>query len=335
MTLVLVSVFLLFCLFSVCSQSWWTAWMFMEFSLIWFFPLVNKEFMKSKKSSVWIMFSLMSLSSIGLLLSMFMGSLFIEQGGWFNSWLILSFMFLSIKMGLPPFHSWYLEVSGCLDSWGFLLIMTVFKIPSLIFLMNIIFLMNKFNYFILTYLYSLLFFSLAGLSCFSIRHMLIYSSFINMTWSLSSLFTFSSLYVMFYIVYFLSFFLFWVIYEWSSFKQINVEESLTLSKKEMIILMLSMANMVGMPPFSIFFMKVKIILSMIEEGIMELMALLSVSLLMSVLMLWMYMSMLYLMTLWKTSLFFLNKKINISIMFSITQSVVLLISILSLSLILI
>nr|AFO62990.1 NADH dehydrogenase subunit 2 [Pediculus humanus capitis]AHF70570.1 NADH dehydrogenase subunit 2 [Pediculus humanus capitis] len=303
--------FLFSCLFSVSSMSWWPAWLGLEFSVIWFFPLMNLEFMKSSKSSVWLMFSLSCLSSMGLLLSLFILKYLVEFNSSVNSWLMMSFLFLSMKMGLPPFHNWYLDVGDSLDSWSFMVLMTAFKVPSLVFLMNTFLTLSNLSLILMLYALYALYASMAGIFSYSMRRMLIYSSILNVVWSLVSLFYSLSLFLTFYCIYFNSFCVFWFLKEWNSLKRF---EETILANREALILGLSLANLAGMPPLSMFFMKMKIISSVMMDSQVSLIVLTTASLISTTLMLWIYMSIFYSSTLWKVNSFYYTKSVNFSLL---------------------
>nr|ACF40950.2 NADH dehydrogenase subunit 2 [Pthirus pubis] len=298
--LVIVSSFL-----SLSSLTWWCAWLSMEFSLVWLYPILSLEFSGSKKSSLWSFFLFQSVSSVLLFLCFMATPSFIDLNTCqFTFW--ISLFLLLLKMGFPPFHSWYLELCDSVSSTGFILINTVVKLPPLWLCFGVYSLAVSSHVMLMVLCLSSLF-SLSGLSSFSYRRMMIYSSFVNYVWGLASMGLSVSAFVTFFLNYFIPFLTFWFML--SNFVQ-NPCSTLPAGKlKESlsVVFMASWLSLSGLPPFGLFFAKALVAYEL--SCLSDLHWVLTLCLaFVSTLMMWIYLSLGFAIFLWSSSMFILSKK---------------------------
>nr|URW98566.1 NADH dehydrogenase subunit 2 [Pthirus gorillae] len=290
---------------SLSSLTWWCAWLSMEFSLVWLYPILSLEFSGTKKSSLWSFFLFQSISSLLLFLCFMATPSFVDLNTCqFTSW--VSLFLLLLKMGFPPFHSWYLELCDSVSSTGFILINTLVKLPPLWMCFGV-YSLSVGSHLMLSVLTLSSLISLSGLSSFSYRRMMIYSSFVNYVWGLASMGLNMGVLVVFFLNYFISFLTFWFVL--SNFVQ-NSCSTLPVGKlKESlsVISVLSWLSLAGLPPSGLFFTKALVAYELSRlSGLHWALTLWMV--LLSTLMMWIYLSLGYIAFLWSSSVFTLSKK---------------------------
>nr|YP_010449207.1 NADH dehydrogenase subunit 2 [Falcolipeurus marginalis]UTT72599.1 NADH dehydrogenase subunit 2 [Falcolipeurus marginalis] len=170
-------------------------WVCMEMVSFFFFPVLlnNNWGSVSLKVSVWKFFFIQGLSSMILFLSLMYYS-------FFDISLNLSYlMVLSIllKMGLPPFHKWMVEVSENISWRSFYIMNVIQKFPPLLVLM--VWLDN--SNFLLFYSWISCLFSIYGIFCHSVRQFMVYSSIMNISWMIYSINVGFKPFLMFFLIY--------------------------------------------------------------------------------------------------------------------------------------
>nr|YP_011036680.1 NADH dehydrogenase subunit 2 [Xestocephalus biprocessus]WRK21284.1 NADH dehydrogenase subunit 2 [Xestocephalus biprocessus] len=252
---------------SLCSNSWLMIWAGLEISLMSFIPLINENKILSSQSSMKY-FIIQSMSSSILIMALSVSTM--KESMW--SMISISLM---LKMGVAPLHNWVISVIEGMNEINMLILLTMLKLPPLMMLsynnsMNMLFSMT-----------SLVWGSMSGLSQFSIKKMLAYSSIFNMGFIIQST-KFTSMWMSFMIVYSMTITFFMLTMKKLSIKFINqaswIEEN-KLNKMNMWIITLSM---MGLPPLIGFLPKLSIMeLMMKEKQLLMLVIMISTSMLVS------------------------------------------------------
>nr|YP_010608783.1 NADH dehydrogenase subunit 2 [Succinea erythrophana]WAO26030.1 NADH dehydrogenase subunit 2 [Succinea erythrophana] len=233
-------------LLSLTSSDWVLSWFYMEIMLMFFYSLffkMNQNIMSNYSSMKY--FIIQGMASLFLLVSGM--SIFYHSSNIF----ILSVFFSSllIKLGMFPFHFWVISVMKNLNFVMMFLLLILMKIIPLSFL-NLIFVeFSKFNLFlmlvILVSLMTLFVGSLMGNNFSSFNLMLGSSSINHSGWLMFSIC--SGMLWFYFIIYgIMLWFLLMSIF--------NLNNMTTF---------LSLLGLSGLPPFSIFFAKLKILSFMI------------------------------------------------------------------------
>nr|YP_009130780.1 NADH dehydrogenase subunit 2 [Ibalia leucospoides]AIK21706.1 NADH dehydrogenase subunit 2 [Ibalia leucospoides] len=256
-------IFIMMMFFSVImglnSNSMLFFWISIEINSMSFLPLMlflNKNFndsfikyflIQSASSSMLLFFSLLSM--------MFMSP----------EIMVYLFMILAIlmKMGMFPFHYWYLNVLVNLSWLNYLILSIIQKILPFYFLNNVILMMSaskcfknmKFFLYFIIIMSSIISISLIN-STTSIKMLFALSSLNHMTWMLLSMLTSMKIWVFYFSIY--AFILISLIYSLMKLKIEFINELYILSNFNYIFKMIMTLFLIGLmsfPPLIGFFMK--------------------------------------------------------------------------------
>nr|ARO34919.1 NADH dehydrogenase subunit 2 [Janus compressus] len=252
MMLILTSTLIMSTLIALSTQSWIIIWMMLEMNLMTFLPIMNN--LMYKTNFLFKYFIVQTTSSSTFLLSIMM--MWAMQ---FNNQMI-NFLYLEwmvslsmmLKMGLIPFHWWYIEIMMSLSWMNIFLMSTWQKIIPLTIISY--FKMNSILY--LSIILSSLISSLQGINQINLRKLFTMSSInqtswmtINSTMSLYLMLTYLMLYTM---ISFNIFFLF----NWNKFSYIHeIYLMNNIPPLIYLFLMLNILSLAGMPPLLGFIMK--------------------------------------------------------------------------------
>nr|YP_007026856.1 NADH dehydrogenase subunit 2 [Metacrangonyx spinicaudatus]CCI69420.1 NADH dehydrogenase subunit 2 [Metacrangonyx spinicaudatus] len=229
---------------SICMNSWFLIWFFIEMNLLSFIPLILLKKNKYSVESSLKYFFIQTLSSILILIALIL--LFTK----FDMYNILFISGLSIKLGLAPFHQWMVNIVEGLV-WPLMgVLLTIQKVgPFILFcyIYNI-----KDNLIYLMYLISLLcsfFGCLGGLFTNSLRKILVFSSISHASWMILALMSSISLWSLYFSLYMMI--LFSVLYILNSFYLTNLNHMfLKLNFFISFSLGISLLSLGGMPPLT-------------------------------------------------------------------------------------
>jgi NADH-quinone oxidoreductase subunit N len=175
----------------------------------------------------------------------------------FNSPFFLTFSLL-LKLSIFPFHFWYLNVVAFFPNWVFFVSRTLFKLPRIILINTFYQLLDS----SLVYLSSVLTLMIGGvLIVFSadLRYVLLCSSVVNNSWFVLSQYCRLAVFYIFWVFY--SFFLFITLRMLSSLESFS--SKLGDSNKALIVLNLFVLS--GLPPFPIFFLKMLVVITLLNS----------------------------------------------------------------------
>nr|AXI98688.1 NADH dehydrogenase subunit 2 [Pseudoniphargus portosancti] len=252
--------FFIFLIFSIIltisSNSWLFAWMGLEMNLLSFIPIILKKLNKYSTEVAIKYFLIQAISSVYLLFFfLFMKSYFI----------IMLMLALMLKMGAAPFHQWLPSMADGM-SWYALFILLIFQKINPLILVSFLTKPKELLYFIQIFIViSALIGSIGGLTQFSLRKILVFSSISHLSWILASFLASNWAWVNYYMIY--SFILFSLIMSLHSTETFTIND-LMLKNKTSISLLISVSLMSigGLPPFSGFVPKFIVMQALLCNG---------------------------------------------------------------------
>nr|AYE84591.1 NADH dehydrogenase subunit 2 [Encarsia obtusiclava] len=244
MPMILITTMLIFI-----ANSWFSMWMIMEINLISFICLM--VFDKNLKNELTMNYFLIQSFNSYLFLTSF-----ILMNSKLNIIMIL-IMYMSIlsKIGLPPFYIWYLKLMKNMNWMNLYFMSTIQKLIPLIILNNIM--MNKLMNFMIIYLILISFFSsIKGLNQNNLKIILTYSSIIQISWMLMLMMNSELMMLNYFLIYsFINLNLSLM------FNKFNIETLNNLmnlkmnNKNNFFLIMLMIFSLSSMPPMFGFLMK--------------------------------------------------------------------------------
>nr|QIN90107.1 NADH dehydrogenase subunit 2 [Columbicola passerinae] len=240
-------------LFFVGSSSWFSLWVLFEifgWFFVGFFSKKSDSFFYS--ISLWkiFFFSFLSSSVIFLSFSLSSNQIFTSPS--------LTLMFtlgLMMKVGVPPFHGWVVVVSENLPMSSFFLFNFFLKFGPV---MSFVFFLDFYWQFsVLIILLALG--SVGGWNLYSTHRFLVYSSMSNLSWVFSSLFCGKVLFVVYFCSYSLVFFFFLKFLTGINDSKISSPSHTPSLVSQKMMFMLGLMNIMGVPPFLLFFVKFSVI----------------------------------------------------------------------------
>nr|AJP00036.1 NADH dehydrogenase subunit 2 [Bugula neritina] len=227
------------------SSNWLAMWIGFELSLLGFLPMFIMN-----KSSIDSMVKYLLLQSGGsalMLTSMVINSLTQSK-----NMFLLSIL---LKIGLFPFFQWVPTIMTTLTWFGCFMIATIQKIGPVIILMKSN--NNSFMLLLISSSLSVLFSGMLGLNQTNLRTLLGYSSVSHTAWMSASLIHSSKLMTTYLIYYFLISTILFFFLNKKNLNKINIYYSNNDPNMPKIIVMLVV--LAGIPPFSMFFLKLMIL----------------------------------------------------------------------------
>nr|YP_009306850.1 NADH dehydrogenase subunit 2 [Histiostoma blomquisti]AOR08482.1 NADH dehydrogenase subunit 2 [Histiostoma blomquisti] len=237
------------------SATWTTVWLMMEVNTMAMCYMLsvdsNNKKMKNMNSMKYFLVQMLASSFIAIMVSQQMTN---------NSTELLLVMSLLIKMGAWPFHYWLMSMMSTikLENKSTLLLMTWQKIlPSSI--LSVMTLDTKTKMMVLTLSLMSLMLPLVKMKHMKNSMMMALSSLHNNSWILiSAIISFKTLIIML------------ILYSSAMMMTMNTLSKKSNSMMNSIPMMLSslamMANLSGMPPMSMFWMKIMVIMESIQKS---------------------------------------------------------------------
>nr|YP_009536359.1 NADH dehydrogenase subunit 2 [Ornithodoros hermsi]AYN50637.1 NADH dehydrogenase subunit 2 [Ornithodoros hermsi] len=227
------------------SSSFFFLWTCLEVNMMSFIPMMNLKTLSSTNSMMQY-FVIQALASS--LFIFFLINISINPKLMTNILSVAIISSMLIKVGAVPFHVWFPQVSEGLSYYSFLILSTVQKMIPL----QIISMFTN-NLILLSSILSAVVGSYGGLSQFSTRKILAFSSITHLAWMLSLTYLKSNLWIHYLLIYFVIMVFITKLLNFYNFNNFN---QISLLPKEVsihsFILFLSLG---GMPPMVGFFMK--------------------------------------------------------------------------------
>nr|YP_010693854.1 NADH dehydrogenase subunit 2 [Haemaphysalis bispinosa]WCD42294.1 NADH dehydrogenase subunit 2 [Haemaphysalis bispinosa] len=252
---------------SISSNSWFIFWIMMEMNMMMFIPILKQNKMQNCNSMI-SYYIIQSFSSI----MFFMGSSMMMMNYLIINETLIN-MSLMVKLAMIPFHSWLTSISETMDYNSFMIILTFQKVIPL-------FILNKMKSGI-TFWISILSLILSSIMIYNLKlfkKIMIFSSISHLSWMIIIMFSSSSFWLLYMIIYSLMIFSICKI-----FKKFNINSIYDLMKSKItnndktsiIILMMSLG---GIPPFIGFLIKFLALIIIIKYSIMSIIILILSSL---------------------------------------------------------
>lgn len=230
----------------ISSRRWLLAWFGLELNLICFIPFLIKEYKKHSNSGR-VYFLTQTIGSLIILIF----SLFFWYLDKHIYWVNIA---LFLKVGVAPFHFWYVHIAKELRWIYFLILSTIQKISPLTLLR-----INKRDLFKTEFYFRIVIRRivgrLGGLYTLSLRELLVYSSVNHLAWILIPLIYKNLFWVVYLIRYcILLSFIVWI-FKIFSLYHLNQLTRVKISWKIKTTLIISIISFGGLPPFIGFILK--------------------------------------------------------------------------------
>nr|YP_010564819.1 NADH dehydrogenase subunit 2 [Pycnogonum diceros]UZA61222.1 NADH dehydrogenase subunit 2 [Pycnogonum diceros] len=240
---------------AISSNSWFSIWISLEMNTMLFIMMLlnkkNQQFIESAMKY----FLIQTISSIILIFSSFY-----MNDNYLNKMMLIMMISMIMKMGMFPFHFWYIEVLPKMKWMNVFMMMTLQKIIPMMLMMYI---MKKIN---LTMMFSLIMInviisSINMMNQTNMKKIMGFSSMNQMGWMVMSMMMNTMTWVMFMIIYLMINFT--VLNYFMKMKIYKLNQMMMMSSMMMSVTILSMA---GLPPFSGFMIKWIIIQQMMMKS---------------------------------------------------------------------
>nr|QWB85619.1 NADH dehydrogenase subunit 2 [Saphanus piceus] len=240
---------------AISSYSWFSMWISLEINLLSMIPLMSSTKNLYPTESTLKYFIAQTLASIILLFSIILSLNLIEflpQNSNFFLMIIMNSAFLT-KMGAAPFHAWFPEVMEGLNWLSCLILMTWQKVAPMILLMlncqTILFLAC-------IIIMSSIVGSILGLNQISLRKILAYSSINHISWMIASLLNFSSIWLIYFVIYtIITTSIVLILHKLNIFYLKQFIMTLNFNKNLKFFFCMNFLSLGGLPPFLGFFPK--------------------------------------------------------------------------------
>ena len=221
---------------SIRFNSRFIIWLRLEINMLRFLPIISSGLNIELENSVKY-FLIQRWASIIFLISYFFCSYFI------NSIRILLILSIFIKLGISPFHTWFISILKTCSLYILMLLSSLQKIIPLIILNNVFFFFRIFYFCIII---TIIFLVIILSSVININKLLALSSLGNILWLISSNLLSLKLMILFltiYIFLLMGIYLFYNSFYYNLFIQIN-----RINFFDKIIIVLLFISLGGMPP---------------------------------------------------------------------------------------
>ena len=221
---------------SIRFNSRFIIWLRLEINMLRFLPIISSGLNIELENSVKY-FLIQRWASIIFLISYFFCSYFINS---IRTLLILS---IFIKLGISPFHTWFISILKTCSLYILMLLSSLQKIIPLIILNNVFFFFRTFYFCIII---TIIFLVIILSSVININKLLALSSLGNILWLISSNLLSLKLMILFLTIYvflLMGIYLFYNSFYYNLFIQIN-----RINFFDKIIIVLLFISLGGMPP---------------------------------------------------------------------------------------
>ena len=221
---------------SIRFNSRFIIWLRLEINMLRFLPIISSGLNIELENSVKY-FLIQRWASIIFLISYFFCSYFI------NSIRILLILSIFIKLGISPFHTWFISILKTCSLYILMLLSSLQKIIPLIILNNVFFFFRIFYFCIII---TIIFLVIILSSVININKLLALSSLGNILWLISSNLLSLKLMILFLTIYvflLMGIYLFYNSFYYNLFIQIN-----RINFFDKIIIVLLFISLGGMPP---------------------------------------------------------------------------------------
>nr|AND96027.1 NADH deshydrogenase subunit 2 [Cleptocaccobius convexifrons] len=186
-------------LISISSYSWFSMWLGLEINLLSIIPLMSNTKNPLSSEAAMKYFITQTLASTILIASLIMMAMDINYM-MYNFHLNLMFSSsLFTKMGAAPFHFWFPEIMEGLSWSNSFLMLTWQKLAPMMLISYMNF--QNYNYLILIVILSSMISGIMGINQTNMRKILAYSSINHISWMLTSMLFFETIWIYYFIIY--------------------------------------------------------------------------------------------------------------------------------------
>nr|UKO33007.1 NADH dehydrogenase subunit 2 [Stenochironomus sp. 1CZ] len=251
---------------SITSLSWFNSWMGLEINLLSFISLILKKNNFLIESSIKY-FLIQALASNILLFSIILFSFFLMKNN--NNFIInlLNMLFiltLMMKIGMAPFHIWFIQISEKMNWINNLFLMTWQKLAPLI-LMSYCF---NFLIFLILSSYTIFVGTIGGLNQTSLRKLMAYSSINHLGWIILSMMINMNNFKIYFILYSILSITVMIMFNLSKNFSIKQLYSKNFSISFSLFFYFPILSLAGLPPLTGFFPKWIILEFLIDMNIL-------------------------------------------------------------------
>nr|AFI54760.1 NADH dehydrogenase subunit 2 [Scotomedes sp. HL-2012] len=244
------------------SSNWLSTWMGLEMNLIAFIPILSKAKSNPSSESMMMYFLIQSMGSTLILFSILINSTSIMSHNitdMFTVYLIMLSMLM--KLGAPPFHSWFVNMNNKLNWVNSLLLMTWQKLAPLTIMS---FIMSSINLNSMFILMAVMIGAIGGINQTSIRKIMAYSSINHMGWMMAAMKMNNNMWMLYLIMY--SIILLMAVNMFMQNSIFYINQLIINSNKypEKLMYIINFMSMGGLPPFMGFLPKWMVIQLLIE-----------------------------------------------------------------------
>nr|UZZ43870.1 NADH dehydrogenase subunit 2 [Dipseudopsis sp. XG-2021] len=245
---------------SISSNSWIQIWMGFELNTFFFIPIMFNHTTPFNSESSMKYFIIQTLASINFLFFIcWMNIYTLPNPLIFNLMINLT---LLMKMGMIPFHSWFIQVTKSLNWFNLFMIFTWQKLAPITIMAIVI--SNSLMLPII--MFNALMSSIMGLNQSFIPTIMAYSSINHLSWMITCMYSSSFLWNMYFWIYFLNnmtLCLFFKLNNTYNLNQTFHSKTLLLTNFINMMILLSIG---GLPPFLGFFPKALLIQKLINSS---------------------------------------------------------------------
>nr|QUJ09541.1 NADH dehydrogenase subunit 2 [Telenomus remus] len=252
---------------SIMINNWFFMWILMELNLMIFIPImIEKKNIKIISKISFKYFLIQSFSSMIFLFSILMNMMF-------NNLINISIIYflmmttMLIKLGMFPFHMWFVKMMNIMSWKNCFLLSTIQKMIPFFIMMN--FINKNIKIFLLINIFNTIISTIGGLNQNFIKPLLAYSSINHMSWMMVSSITMEKMFLIYLIIYLLNNLLIMMFMKQMNIKFINKIFYTKNSYLIKMLIMMSMLSLGGIPPMIGFLIKWMTIYSIYNNMILN------------------------------------------------------------------
>lgn len=292
------------------SSTWFIRWVGLELNLLSFIPVIisNKRVEDSECAIKY--FLVQSIGSLVLLFGVILNSIALEGIRNFKPLerisILLIFISLMLKVGLPPFHYWFPEVVLRLGWISNIFLLTWQKLGPFILIRYILETLDTYLTFFLVVL-RMTIGGLGGLNQTSVKRIIAFSSINHMGWIISALFLSLNTWFVYYAIYSILRVCMIIVFRTYGVNYFSDLSNLTIRAYFKSLIFINMLSLGGLPPFLGFFPK-WIVLDLI--GAQGLWLLISLIVFITIISLYFYIRLVFIAIMTYSERIFLNYNFN-------------------------
>nr|YP_010944509.1 NADH dehydrogenase subunit 2 [Chilocorus rubidus]WMB96362.1 NADH dehydrogenase subunit 2 [Chilocorus rubidus] len=237
---------------TISSYSWFSMWMGLEINLLSFIPLISKGSMSSSEASMKYFFVQM-LASMLIMFVILMSLVNFEMFKPLDK--LLSLILTSsllMKLGMAPFHFWFIEVIEGMTWMMSLILLTWQKIaPMIVIQMNSI----DFNFLNFIVILAMIISGLKSWNQASMKKILALSSINHMGWMMSILLINQSIWMVYFLIYSFMNIVLILMLKINNITSISQILNLKMDKNMKMLFFVNFMSLGGLPPFMGFYPK--------------------------------------------------------------------------------